>query len=255
MPDAKAIHDPTRLKTLYQDEEVAEDYIDTRFRRPLGQHLHLRQVAFLQRSIDAVKPRFILELAPGPARVTTELKAFEQGTALDASPAMLTRARERLVACGRADRWTLCRGDAFSLPIGNESVDFAYSLRFIRHFKTENRHALYSEIRRVMRPGALLCFDAVDAKVAIPYRRRRGFENYPIYDVMYEDLSQLEEEVSENGFRLANSTAISRMVEVQEILTRFDRVGLGRPARMLISAIDSLVPFPPAEWMVACQKV
>ena len=41
------------IRQAYRDETVAREYVDTRFREPLGALLHARQVAAVRRLIGA----------------------------------------------------------------------------------------------------------------------------------------------------------------------------------------------------------
>src|SRR3954471_8039012 len=85
------------IRDAYRDDAVARHYIDQRFREPLGALLHDRQRRALQEAVGAVRPRHVLEIAPGPARLTVDVAPLvAHGTVIDASAQMLAVARARL---------------------------------------------------------------------------------------------------------------------------------------------------------------
>ena len=145
-------------------------------------------------------PARVLEIAPGPARLTAELAFSGRGVAVDASPQMLAVARDRLR--GRPGEWLIARGDAFALPLADRAVDLVYTTKFVRHFQRDDRARLYAQIRRVLRPGGAFVMDAQNRAVSLPHRQRRGLERYPIYDVLYE-LPELIDELESEQFRVA----------------------------------------------------
>src|SRR5271169_1536064 len=139
------------LQVFYQDRDVVDSYLRRRTAQPLNGVLHRGQVGFLNRIVAERRPRRVLEIAPGPARLTAELAFAGTGLAVDASPQMLAVARDRLR--GRPGTWLAARGDAFRLPVGDQRVDLVYTTKFVRHFQRDDRTRLYAEIRRVLRPG------------------------------------------------------------------------------------------------------
>src|SRR5712691_10962384 len=87
------------IREAYQDAKVADGEIDERFRQPLGMLLHDRQVSFLSHLITEQRPGRVLEIAPGPARVTAAVASHLPCGAMviDASAAMLAQAKSRLI--------------------------------------------------------------------------------------------------------------------------------------------------------------
>ena len=71
-------------------------YIARRTAQPLNGMLHRHQVRFLNRVLGERRPRHVLEVAPGPARLTAELDHTGSGIAIDGSAEMLAVARDRL---------------------------------------------------------------------------------------------------------------------------------------------------------------
>ena len=62
------------IRAAYQDAGVARRYIEERFTTPLGSLLHDRQKQVLRNAIAAQPDADVLEIAPGPARLTTSVQ-------------------------------------------------------------------------------------------------------------------------------------------------------------------------------------
>jgi SAM-dependent methyltransferase len=112
---------------------------------------------------------------------------------------------------------------------------------------------LYAEIRRVLRPGGVFMLDALNREVSLPHRSKRGIESYHIYDVLY-DRGELEAELEEAGFRVANVEGILKQFAWQQPLNRLRRVRLGMLARLLIAALELFPGEKPETWMLLCEK-
>ena len=110
------------LKEFYDDPQVVATYLEKRIAEPLGSVLHERQVAFLQQAITRLSVERVLDLAPGPARLSAELMLPGLAVALDASWNMLRAARHRTVA--RNARWQLAQA---YLNIGNSEKAIEHS--------------------------------------------------------------------------------------------------------------------------------
>src|SRR5690349_10278231 len=109
-------HRPDEIQAYYRDPAVVAAYIERRTAQPLNGMLHRHQVRFLTRVLGERQPRRVLEVAPGPARLTTELAFRGNGIAVDGSAEMLAMARDRLRGEGH---WLVVRGDAFALPVAD----------------------------------------------------------------------------------------------------------------------------------------
>jgi SAM-dependent methyltransferase len=157
------IRSKSGLQEFYDDPKVVETYLE-RKRQPLGAVLHGRQVAFLNRVIADLRPARVLEVAPGPARLSAELTPVPFSVGMDFSPRMLGEAQRRTRA--RELRWSFVRGDGFRLPFARASFDLAFSVRFVRRWEPAQRQLLYAEMRRVLRPGGHLVLDAQNRLVA-----------------------------------------------------------------------------------------
>jgi ubiquinone/menaquinone biosynthesis C-methylase UbiE len=236
------------LTEFYDDPEVVRTYLN-RKAQPLGSVLHARQVGFLNQTIARLAPKRLLELAPGPARLSAEVGPTPFAVGMDWSPRMLAEAQRRTRAAGRPE-WRFVRGDGFSLPFASGSFDLVYSVRFVRRFEVERRQAIYAEIRRVLRPGGHLILDAQNKLVAGPHREGRN--DYPVYDELWlrDDLIA---ELEGAGFTPQHLEGIMRQFAWQWRLHRLRRFGLGGAARLLIRALEWTSDRNPSTWMVLSQ--
>lgn len=248
----KPLDQRDELQAYYKDERVVAEYLRRRTAQPLNGLLHRSQVEFLNAAIREREPKRVLEIAPGPARLTAELEYRGQGVAIDASPAMLTTARSRLRQRGM--EWLISRGDAFRLPFRDATFDFVYTLKFVRHFQLEDRRRLYAEIRRVMTPSGVFVLDAQNRAISLPHRQRKGVDTYRIYDVLY-DRDELLAELGSVGFRVARISGMINHFRVQQTLNRLRRVGLASVAGALIEAIERLPTKNPSTWMLLNEVV
>lgn len=247
----KPIDQHAELQRYYQDRAIVGSYMQRRTAQPLNGVLHRSQIRFLNRVLASRSPRAVLEIACGPGRLTAELGAVRLGVAVDASPAMLETARQRLN--GSASHWSFLRTDAFRLPFRAAAFDAVYTLRFVRHFQLSDRQRLYAEIRRVLRPGGILMIDALNRDVSLPYRIKRGVENYPIYDVLYRR-AEIEAELGAAGFHMLAVESIIKHPRLQRRLNRLRRIKLGRMAGVLIRFLESIPGSNPTDWMLLCEK-
>jgi SAM-dependent methyltransferase len=235
------------LQGFYDDPEVVRTYL-RRKAQPLGAVLHARQVGFLNRVIADLKPTRVLEIAPGPARLSAELRPVPVAVGMDFSPRMLGVARERTRAAGLS--WSFARGDGFALPFRSGSFDLAFSVRFVRRFEPGPRRALYAEIRRVLRPGGHLVLDAQNRLVAGPHRE--GRDDYPVYDELWRR-DELITELEGAGFTVRHLEGIMRQFTWQWRIHRLRRFRLDLPARLLIQALEWTPDRNPSTWMALCR--
>lgn len=247
----KPIDQPPDLQRYYQDRTVVEAYMQRRTGQPLNGVLHRSQVRFLNRVFDQRAPRAVLEIACGPGRLTAEMRGVPLGVAIDASPAMLDTARQRLN--GSAGQWSFLRTDAFRLPFRSASFEAVYTLRFVRHFQLEQRRALYVEIRRVLAPNGVFMLDALNRDVSLPYRVKRGIEHYEIYDVLY-GLEEIEAELRQAGFRVLQCEGLIKHYWAQRRLNRLRRIHLNRLATALIQSLEYVPSSQPSTWMLMCER-
>lgn len=239
------------LRDAYRDDTVAREYVERRFREPLGALLHARQVASLRRQIAQLRPHRTLEIAPGPARLTVDIAdALPQPPSLmDASAQMLAEARARLRLHCRVEP-RLIQGDAFNLPF-RDGFDLVYSFRLIRHFDDQDRSRLYAQIRRVLRPGGILVFDAVNKVVSTPLREHDR-EAHRHYDALLTP-ALIQDEVQRSGLRLVRLEGVQHrfplLYKIQVLVAPRAR----RVASAAMEMIDRLGG-EPLEWIVTCQR-
>jgi ubiquinone/menaquinone biosynthesis C-methylase UbiE len=239
------------IRDAYRSDSVAKAYIAERFRQPLGAALHARQAAALLRVIREAKPDRILELAPGPARLTVDvIRAFTgQLVMVDNSMQMLREARKRL---GSQTGWRTAQADAFALPFRSE-FDMVYSFRLIRHFDVAERAALYRQIAQVLKPNGLLVFDAVNRMVSEPLRARAAPGEYQHFDALLEP-DQLHQELREAGFHVDSLEGVQHSFGALQRVQVLIAPRAPRLARQLIAAIDRLGRGEPLEWIVVCRR-
>ena len=216
------------IREAYRNEAVARQYVEARFREPLGAMLHARQVAALTRIIRAQRPRRVLEIAPGPGRLTVDVAPAVEGQTVlvEASAEMLGEARRRLAGVVR--RPDLLQGDAFHLPFGR-AFDLVYSFRLIRHFVASERAGLYREIARVLRPGEYEHFDALTRP-----------------DVLAAELQHAGLELLSLEGVQRNYPALSR---IQTLIAP-----RSRPVARIAIEITDRLGGAPLEWIVTCRR-
>jgi ubiquinone/menaquinone biosynthesis C-methylase UbiE len=241
----------TEIRDAYRVDTVARDYIDERFTQPLGALLHDRQVATLKGVIARYQPRTILEVAPGPARLTTEIASLivDHGIVVDASAQMLNEARRRL---GAQTRWRAIQGDAFNLPF-DARFDLVYSFRLVRHFDSTDRASLYKQFARVLRPGGVLVFDAVNEAVSRPLRMRAP-EEFRHFDAMFQ-LDALRGELRAHGFEPLVLQGVQHRFRVMQQIQVLVAPRSPRVARWLMELCDRVPSNQPLEWVVVCRRV
>ena len=235
------------IQGAYQGRQVAADYIDRRFTSELMRLLHERQVASVQAVIDRLQPSRILEIAPGPGRITRDIRPTGKLVCLEYNQGMIECGRH---ACNGKAIWV--RGNGFRLPFSNGQFDFAYSFRFIRHFQKADRCRLYAEIRRALQPGGWFILDAVNERVSRPLRQQNPAA-YPIYDELYTPKS-LKDELAQNGFEVVSLKSVQKMFTWQYR----SQVLLGpRSAflnRLLIRGLERVPVRDGLEWIVTCRR-
>jgi SAM-dependent methyltransferase len=241
----KPLSSPGQIRTAYASHDTAAGYIGRRFVNELQGLLHERQVAAVQRVMRDVRPARTLEVAPGPGRVTRDVTPAGLLVCVEYNEGMIGQGRP---AAGRA-AWV--RGDGFQLPFG-DGFDFVYSFRFIRHFRADDRRRLYAEVRRVLRPGGHLVFDAVNERVARPLREVYPAA-YPIYDKLYRP-EELRDELTAAGFETVSLEPVQRRYRLQYRC----QVGLGPRAnwlnRLVIRVLERLARGDGMEWVVTCRR-
>ena len=118
--------------THYEKASTASNFDDRRFGGPIGTLVAAEQARVLANFIGRIQGRHILDVGTGTGRAA---RLFASGgaevTAVDASEAMLTVAREKAAADGV--RVVFQRGDAHALEFKDRSFDVAVCLRVLMH--------------------------------------------------------------------------------------------------------------------------
>jgi ubiquinone/menaquinone biosynthesis C-methylase UbiE len=236
----------TEIQDAYRGEKTASGYVRARFTTPLNRLLHDRQVRAVQRLIRRVRPASILEIAPGPGRITRDVRPGGELVCLEYNEGMIAQGQ---AACG--DRAVWVRGNAFQLPF-DPGFDLVYSFRFVRHFHRADRDRLYAEVRRVLRPGAYFLMDAVNARVSRRLREANP-DQYPVYDKLYGG-RELREELARAGLEPVALEPVHKFYAWQYQ----SQVLLGPRAnwlnRFFIRALESLPTRDGLEWIVTCRR-
>jgi SAM-dependent methyltransferase len=236
----------TEIQRAYRGEEAARGYTRARFTTPLNQLLHDRQVRAVRRLIRRARPTRVLEIAPGPGRLTRDVEPTGVLVCLEYNAGMIAQGR---AACRGQALWA--QGNAFRLPFGAD-FDLVYSFRFVRHFHRPDRERLYAEVRRVLRPGGYFLMDAVNARVARPLRQAHP-EQYPIYDKLH-DRRELCDELARAGLPPVALAPVHKFYAWQYR----SQVLLGPRAgwlnRLFLRAVECLPARDGLEWVVTCRR-
>lgn len=233
------------IQRAYEGNEMASTYVGHRFVSELHRLLHDRQVGLVQRIIDRVRPRRTLEIAPGPGRVTREVRPSGRLVCVEFNAGMIDRGRAATAGA------TWVRGDGFRLPISGD-FDLAYSFRFVRHFHRADRDRLYAEIRKVLKPGAWFVMDAVNERVSRPLREACPDE-YPIYDKLYRE-EELRDELTAAGLEPVDVQPVQKCFVWQYRSQVLVGPRSSRMNRMLIRGLERLSRQEGMEWIVTCRR-
>ncbi|MBI1903229.1 MAG: methyltransferase domain-containing protein [Planctomycetia bacterium] len=235
------------IQQSYREPLAAQRYVQNRFASELMALLHERQVAAVNRVMGVAKPQRTLEVAPGPGRVTRDVRPAGELVCLEFNEGMIAEGRR---CCGDDVRWI--RGNAFELPFQDGEFDFAYSFRFVRHFHRDDRSRLYAELRRVLQPEGLLVLDAVNARVSGPLREANP-EAYPIYDKLYRNEAELRQELAEAGFDTLSIEPVQRWFSLQYKAQVLLGPRSRRLCRWTIRTLEHLRRGPALEWIVTAR--
>jgi ubiquinone/menaquinone biosynthesis C-methylase UbiE len=259
MESQQAKHENT-VKTLYQDENVAEKYIDNRFIWSWSRLLHESQVSLLNQVIKERGIHSALELAPGPARLTTEVKGIDNGLMVEASEEMVNVAKRRLKENNLQDIWEIKVGNAFDLSDIKQKFNLVYTFRFIRHFDDVERGRLYAEISSCLEQGGILVFDVVNKATR---NRIDGIESknhtenpekLPVYDITY-NADEFRKEMETFGFEVLQLIPTIKHYFAQTWIShKFDR-RIPLLSNTVVQFMENLPTSAPLEWVAVCRKI
>ena len=234
------------IKEAYRGDKTSGGYVTERFASELNRILHERQVDAINAVIRSIKPRRVLDIAPGPGRLTRDLDLVGMTVCLEYNEGMIEHGR---MACNGKATWI--RGDGFHLPFA-PAFDLIYCFRFIRHFHHEDRKRLYAEIKRVLRPGGYFIVDAVNDSISRPLREAHP-ENYPIYDKLFRR-EELYAELTNAGFEPTELLPVQKHYDWQYR----SQIFLGPRAnwlnRLVIKALERSWCRDGLEWIATCRQ-
>lgn len=239
------------LKSFYDQRSIAEEYIETRFSKPLGAVQHRIQVETINDAIRIHQAKHILEIACGPARLTAEVSGFQRGLAIDSSDEMLSIAKRKVPD---THAWKFLKADAFNFST-DEKFDLIYSFRFLRHFHKNDRDRLYSIMGNLLTQSGIFIFDAVHHKKPklIQWLEYKGGPQ--IYDVIYPTPHALITELDAAGFEMLQLKNVVRHFYIQALISRISSLlQLKENGERIIHALEQLNYGRPLEWIAICRK-
>ena len=133
-------------------------------------------IAFLK----PLQPRYILDVATGTGDFAIQALSLkpEKITGIDISEGMLIMGRKKLVKKNLSDKIELLRGDSENLLFPDNTFDAATVGFGVRNF--EDLEKGLAEIRRVLRPGAML--------VVLEFSRPRKFPMRQLYNFYFKNI-------------------------------------------------------------------
>ncbi len=244
---------------IYKETAIADSYLEKRLRFSWQRLLHEKQAATLNRVIDVHRPTSVLELAPGPARLSTFLKGITYGVMIENSQEMIAIARRRLAEHGLEAVWKIINGNAFEIDriLSTETFDFAYTFRFIRHFRETERKRLYELLWDRLSVGGLLMFDVVNGPTrnAIEAGMKTTLPNeIAIYDARY-TAEEFVNEMKDSGFQVVSMQPIVTHFALQSWFSyKLDDIVPGF-ASIVIRLLERVPSQQPLEWVALCEKM
>ena len=245
------IHDRQTIRDHYEDNTVAHDYICERFAKPLGRIQHQTQVETINNIISFYQVDRILEVACGPARLTSYIKGFKEGVAIDTSDQMLNIARKRV---SNPEKWQFINADAFQMNL-NERFQLIYVFRFIRHFRSPERIKLYNKFYDLLEDSGILIFDAVNYEKFAFIRKIENKGQKLIYDKIYPSSKSLEDELFNAGYKVLTLKGLIYHFYIQAAISRIsNRLKIGDLGLKVISCLERFPFGRPLESIVICRK-
>ena len=109
-----------------------------------------RELGDMDRFIEPLRDRTILEVAAGSGWWTRRLASCNRVIATDYAPEMIARAR---CIAGPSETVERCRADAYRLPVADGDVDACFFGFWLSHVPVSRAVEFMREARRVVRPG------------------------------------------------------------------------------------------------------
>jgi demethylmenaquinone methyltransferase/2-methoxy-6-polyprenyl-1,4-benzoquinol methylase len=123
------------------------------------------------RSIAAIKPQRILDVATGTGALAIEALSISPAhvTGVDIADDMLEAGRQKLVKLGLEEKITLVRGDSENLRFESGSFDAVTAAFGVRNFG--NLQAGLNEMHRVLKRGGMIAILEFSTPRAFPFRQ------------------------------------------------------------------------------------
>lgn len=237
----------SEIQSAYGGTKIAADYVRNRFVNPLFRVLHEKQVHAVQSVIDTARPESVLEIAPGPGRITRDIQPAGRLVCLEFNDGMIAEGR---AACGAKAEFV--QGNAFELPFDSQ-FDLVYTFRFIRHFHREDRNRLYAEIRRVLKPNGKFVMDAVNVRLSKPLRDASP-EEYKVHDELYTP-EQIRAEMLEAGFEVLSLKPVQKRYGLQHRSQTLIGPRANWLNNLIVRGLEALPARDGLEWVVTCRRV
>lgn len=234
------------FKDYYSDGDIAQKYMERRLGYPIGRYRHEEQVATIRNIIKDHDVKNLLEIAPGPGRLTAEVQ-IERGLAIDSSEEMLKLARTNV----QSDNWEFKLGNALQLDTG-QTFDMAMAFRFVWHLQRDQRMQLYTSINKTLSEKGLWVFDAIYHRPLYLGSMIRK-KNTGILDCLFKNLKEVQGELDEAGFKIVHHYTYLNHTNLQHLIGRIGQKAI-KPTVRLIRAIDKFPLRFAQEGVVVCQK-
>lgn len=242
--EIKTVKGSSNIRSYYEDEDVAKEYVEKRFTSIWGQLYHKRQVEIVNHWVKQSRPKIILEIALGPARLTKEvdISNVHESVCLENSPSMIKIAKKEL----NGTKWKIVRGNAFDLRLDTK-FDLVYTFRFIRHFNLTDRKRLYEQVKRALKKNGLFIFEAPNYYTDRIIKKLVSKNKYLVYDKTWKK-RELKMELSQNGFEVIEL--------VPTIKNFFPVAASSKIGSMALAIFFERLPglFGKLEWVVICKK-
>jgi len=196
----------------YGDYQIGVEYERRRFSGPLGRYRWRREQAAVRKLVTALPSGIsILDCPCGTGRWWPALsKRASEIYAVDLSPGMLEH------AAARASDWQvpvhLLAGDAESLPLADNSVDYTFSFALMKHLPRPVQYRVLREFARVSRFGVVCTFGVFGHVSYELWRRRSVAESYPMV------IEELRWMAAAAGLQVIRSVSCTTPVGVERLV-------------------------------------
>jgi ubiquinone/menaquinone biosynthesis C-methylase UbiE len=209
-----------KAKKHYKDKEVAGKYDEERFRGLKGYLTDNREKNIIYKAINKAgikPPATVLDLPCGTGRLSLFLagKGFEV-EGIDISEEMVDRAAEKVRGQSYGSVIRLGVGDAESLPLKDNSVDIAVSLRLFGHLPPENRLRVLRELSRVSKGFLAVAYYHKRSVQGLIRKKMRARKDIPWYPV---DMKQIDRELADAGLERMGKVFLIPYVSETVIIT------------------------------------